>query len=101
MIGPKLFEENWLDLVNEGCLARPYCVEILCQMPVKFMEHYQRLNQSELLHTANPTKFKVLQYILKKHSFYNDKVLVFCDRPKILELYAKKLKLPFIHGETK
>jgi DNA excision repair protein ERCC-3 len=26
MIGPKLFEENWQDLVTEGCLARPYCV---------------------------------------------------------------------------
>lgn len=46
MIGPKLFEENWLDLVNEGCLARPYCVEVLCDMPSKFMEHYKRLNSS-------------------------------------------------------
>jgi DNA excision repair protein ERCC-3 len=62
------------------------------------MYHYKRLNSSELLHTANPTKFKVLQYLLKKHSSFNDKILVFCDRPKILELYAKKLKLPFIHG---
>lgn len=70
-------------------------------MPSKFMEHYKRLDQSELLHTANPTKFKILQYLLKKHSAFNDKILVFCDRPKILELYAKKLKLPFIHGETK
>jgi DNA excision repair protein ERCC-3 len=26
MIGPKLYEENWLDLVEEGCLAKPYCV---------------------------------------------------------------------------
>ena len=26
---------------------------------------------------------------------------MFCDRPKILEVYARKLKLPFIHGETK
>ena len=38
---------------------------------------------------------------MKKHSQFNDKILVFCDRPKILEIYAKKLKLPFIHGETK
>ena len=28
MIGPTLYEENWLDLVNEGYLARPYCVEV-------------------------------------------------------------------------
>lgn len=32
MIGPKLYEENWLDLVNEGFLARPYCVEVRCEM---------------------------------------------------------------------
>ena len=29
MIGPKLYEENWLDLINNGFLARPYCVEIM------------------------------------------------------------------------
>ena len=28
MIGPKLYEENWLDLVNNGFLAKPYCVEV-------------------------------------------------------------------------
>jgi DNA excision repair protein ERCC-3 len=40
MIGPKLYEENWLDLVNEGYLARPYCVEIRCQMPPAFLKAY-------------------------------------------------------------
>jgi DNA excision repair protein ERCC-3 len=36
MIGPKLYEENWLDLVNEGFLAKPYCVEIRCEMNETF-----------------------------------------------------------------
>lgn len=45
MVGPKLYEENWLDLVNEGCLAKPYCVELLCPMPEIFKEAYERLNR--------------------------------------------------------
>lgn len=53
----------------------------------------------ELLHTANPTKFRTLQYLLKIHESRGDKILIFCDRPKILEYYAKQLKYPIIHGE--
>ena len=40
----------------------------------------------------------MLQYLLKKHTQCGDKILVFCDRPKVLEKYAKLLKKPFIHG---
>ena len=84
MVGPKLYEENWLDLVNEGCLAKPYCVEILCPMDPLFMDCYEKVGRAELIHTANPEKFKVLQYLIKKHTHLGDKILVFCDRPKIL-----------------
>lgn len=67
-------------------------------MPEIFKESYKNLNRAELIHTANPQKFKVLQYLIKKHSHFGDKILVFCDRPKILEKYAKLLNKPFIHG---
>jgi len=58
------------------------------------------LNKSDLIHTANPNKFKVLQYLIKKHSNLGDKILVFCDRPKILQKYANTLKKPYIDGDT-
>jgi DNA excision repair protein ERCC-3 len=64
------------------------------------VDAYKKTNSSDLIHTANPRKFKVLQYLLKKHSYCRDKILVFCDRPKVLEYYAKKLKIPYIHGEV-
>ena len=32
MIGPKLYEENLIDLIQEGYLAKPYMVEMRCDM---------------------------------------------------------------------
>jgi len=62
MIGPKLYEENLLDLMNQGFLAKPYIVEILCDMtPVFRQEHTKRTKGvRSLLHTGNPTKFAAL-----------------------------------------
>jgi len=40
MIGPKLYEENWLDLINSGYLARPYCVEVRLPMTSHFKKAY-------------------------------------------------------------
>lgn len=31
-IGPKLFEESWINLTNKGFLARVQCIDILCEM---------------------------------------------------------------------
>lgn len=67
MIGPKLFEENWLNLVEEGCLAKAYCIEIRCKMTPTFANEYNLLKRAELIHTANPTKFQALQYLIKVH----------------------------------
>ena len=53
-------------------------------MPEEYMKTYELVGKSDLIHTANPLKFKVLQYLIKKHSHFGDKILIFCDRPKIL-----------------
>ena len=64
MIGPKLYEENWLDLVKQNFLANPYCVEIRCEMEPMFLREYNEKKKNktakELLYTSNPTKFKAL-----------------------------------------
>ena len=41
-MGPKLYEENLLDLIDEGYLARPYCVEIRWKMSKEVMERYKK-----------------------------------------------------------
>jgi DNA excision repair protein ERCC-3 len=47
MIGPKLYEENWLDLVNQGFLAKPYCVEIRCPMSQIFASEYEKAQRDK------------------------------------------------------
>lgn len=82
MIGPKLYEENWQDLVRSGYLARPYCIEIRCQMSEVFAEEYKTKSKADrqLYHTANPIKLDALQFLIKTHEDRGDKILVFCDR---------------------
>lgn len=102
MIGPKLYEENWLDLVNQGYLARPYCVEIRCPMPPEFAREYDRSQGQDktLLYAGNPNKFLVLQYLIKKHEDRGDKIIVFADKPLILKIYGEKLRVPIAHGDV-
>ena len=63
MIGPKLYEENWLDLINNGFLARPYCIEVRLEMVNCFKDFYKSNITSEakiMTHSANPNKFLAL-----------------------------------------
>ena len=41
MLGPKLYEENWLDLINDGYLAKPYCIVVICEMTPIFKVEYR------------------------------------------------------------
>jgi DNA excision repair protein ERCC-3 len=36
LIGPKLYEANWMDLANRGHIAKVECTEIWCPMAVLF-----------------------------------------------------------------
>ncbi|KAF9617675.1 hypothetical protein IFM89_037909 [Coptis chinensis] len=40
LIGPKLYETNWLDLVKCGFIANVQCTEVQCPMTKEFMEKY-------------------------------------------------------------
>ena len=39
-IGPKLYEENWIELTKKGFLARVQCIEIRVNMAKPFMQEY-------------------------------------------------------------
>lgn len=39
-IGPKLYEENWIDLTNQGYLSRVQCVEIQTDMSPEYSAQY-------------------------------------------------------------
>jgi len=38
MVGPKLYEANWMDLTEQGYLANVQCVEAWCPMTAVFYQ---------------------------------------------------------------
>eukprot|EP00474_Spongospora_subterranea_P010274 CRZ10732.1 hypothetical protein [Spongospora subterranea] len=103
LIGPKLYEANWLALQLQGYLATVQCVEVRCPMTAEFYAEYltAEAHKQRLLYVMNPNKFRACQYLINWHEARGDKILVFSDNIFSLEKYAKDLKRPLIHGKTK
>lgn len=103
LIGPKLYEANWLQLSEEGHIARVQCAEVWCPMTTEFYTEYltaSNTNKRSLLSTMNPRKFQACQFLIDFHERRGDKVIVFSDNVYALNAYAKKLGKPCIYGET-
>jgi len=102
LVGPKLYEANWLDLAEAGYLATVQCIEVWCEMPAAFYRAYlnSAYHKQLLLYVMNPNKFRACEYLIKRHESRGDKVLVFSDNVYALKKYARELGKPFIHGET-
>lgn len=47
LIGPKLYEANWLDLVKEGFIANVQCAEVWCPMTKEFFAEYLKKENSK------------------------------------------------------
>ena len=119
LIGPKLYEANWMDLTHAGHLANVQCVEVWCPMTAPFYREYLRhggagLGNKEsgivvsgagrtrrLLYVLNPTKFRACEYLVHFHEKRGDKVIVFSDDVFALLAYARALERPAIYGATK
>ncbi len=102
LIGPKLYEANWMDLQKAGHIATVQCAEVWCPMTIAFYREYLVATpaKKKLLYVTNPTKFKYCQFLIRYHEQRDDKILVFSDNIFALKLYANKLNKPFIHGPT-
>ena len=109
VLGPKLYEANWLDLQNDGFLARVKCVEIWSEMHPKFYEKYLELETEKkdeylkALYVSNPNKYFVTLLLIEKHK--NDKIIIFTDNLFTIERYnqfftEKKLNFRMIQGKT-
>lgn len=103
LIGPKLYEANWMDLTAQGFLANVQCVEVWCPMTAPFMTEYlsaanARLKQ--LLYVMNPSKLRAVEFLVRFHEERGDKIIVFSDLVYSLKMYADMLKRPLIYGET-
>ena len=103
LIGPKLYEANWMDLTAQGYLANVQCVEVWCPMTGPFMKEYLMASNSrlkQLLYVMNPAKFRACEFLVRFHEERGDKIIVFSDLVYSLKLYAEMLKKPLIYGET-
>jgi len=102
LIGPKLYEANWLELSRGGFIAKVQCAEVWCNMTPEFYREYLSMNSMKkmLLCVMNPNKFRACQYLIKYHEKRNDKIIVFSDNVYALKHYAKELNKPYIYGPT-
>ncbi|KAF8909404.1 DNA helicase [Gymnopilus junonius] len=100
MIGPKLYEANWMDLAAKGHIANVQCAEVWCPMTPEFYHEYlkEQSRKRMLLYCMNPNKFQSCQFLIKYHEDRGDKIIVFSDNVFALEAYAKRLGKLFIHG---
>jgi DNA excision repair protein ERCC-3 len=60
LIGPKLYEANWMELSQQGHIARVQCAEVWCPMPTEFYNQYMAADPRDrpLFCAMNPTKFQ-------------------------------------------
>ncbi|KAK4186913.1 P-loop containing nucleoside triphosphate hydrolase protein [Podospora australis] len=102
LIGPKLYEANWMELSQQGHIAKVQCAEVWCPMPTEFYDEYLKANShmKRTLYAMNPTKFQACQYLINYHEARGDKIIVFSDELYSLRQYALKLKKVFIYGGT-
>ncbi|KAG0414281.1 hypothetical protein HPB47_008562, partial [Ixodes persulcatus] len=102
LIGPKLYEANWLELQNHGYIAKVQCAEVWCPMTPEFYREYlsARSCKKLLLFVMNPNKFRACQFLVKFHERRNDKIIVFSDNVFALKHYAIKMNRPYIYGPT-
>ncbi|EEH21891.2 hypothetical protein PABG_04107 [Paracoccidioides brasiliensis Pb03] len=102
LIGPKLYEANWMELSEQGHIAKVQCAEVWCPMTTEFYTEYMRekSRKAALLYIMNPRKFQACQFLIDYHEKRGDKVIVFSDNVYALERYALKLNKAYIYGGT-
>jgi DNA excision repair protein ERCC-3 len=102
LIGPKLYEANWMELSQQGFIARVQCAEVWCPMSTEFYQQYMEASprSRSLFCVMNPYKFQACQYLIKYHESRGDKIIVFSDNVYALEAYARRLMKPYLYGGT-
>ncbi|XVF10564.1 hypothetical protein REPUB_Repub07fG0193300 [Reevesia pubescens] len=104
LIGPKLYEANWLDLVKGGFIANVQCAEVWCPMTKEFFAEYLKKENSkkkQALYVMNRNKFRACEFLIRFHELERgDKIIVFADNLFALTEYAMKLRKPMIYGAT-
>jgi superfamily II DNA or RNA helicase len=67
LIGPKLYEANWLELQKRGFIARVQCAEVWCPMTPEFYREYLMCKTSKKLVSTCET----LSYLVQAEHVVN------------------------------
>eukprot|EP00056_Hartaetosiga_gracilis_P000746 m.40253 g.40253 ORF g.40253 m.40253 type:complete len:787 (-) comp10337_c0_seq1:68-2428(-) len=103
MVGPKLYEANWIDLQECGYIARVKCLEVWCPMLPQFYSEYCRAASHRLklkLCVCNPSKFMAAEFLIRKHEARGDKIIVFSDDIDALKTLSAGLNRKKVYGDT-
>ena len=120
LIGPKLYEANWMDLTKENFLARVMCKEVWCPMTREFFSEYLKLQDyrdgkipktkenyrkqpariQQRLYCLNPNKMVMCQFLVQQHRAKGHKILIFADDIKTLKYYSEIFGYPMIYGSS-
>lgn len=103
LIGPKLYEADWMELTEQGYLSKVECREILCPMSSIFMACYLRETDPTRRYefcAMNTNKFAACEKLMKRHEALGDKILIFIDLEMAITHYAVTLKRFFMFGKT-
>lgn len=96
LVGPRLYEANWIDLSDQGFIARVKCYEIWCKMTGDFYKEYLKkengYDKKRNLSSLNPNKFNAVERLIRYHESRGDKILVFADILNVLAIYGTKLR---------
>ena len=117
LIGPKLYEANWMDLgrcpllflflfhlyyfvllyyllANKLHIAKIEATEVWCPMSAAFYKHYitSKPGKRRLLMVMNPFKLMACDFLIREREAEKDKIIVFSDNVFSLFFYAKALK---------
>ncbi|KAK4389262.1 General transcription and DNA repair factor IIH helicase subunit XPB1 [Sesamum angolense] len=97
LIGPKLYEANWLDLVKGGFIANVQCAEVWCPMTKEFFAEYLKKENSkkkQALYVMNPNKFRACEFLIRFHERERgDKIIVFADNLFALTDHPERTKI--------
>ncbi|CAF4067445.1 unnamed protein product [Rotaria sordida] len=71
LIGPKLYEANWMELQNLGHIAKVQCGKVWCPMTPEFFQESVSIKNDQhrrlLLCIMNPNKFRACEFLIHYH----------------------------------
>lgn len=100
LIGPKKYDIPWKDLEKIGFIAEATCIEIRIPIAEIVKMDYSLANNRTAFRIAseNPTKLKVVKYLISKHS--NDNIIIIGQYLKQLKIISSLFNIPIITGST-